>query len=230
MLSAKHYYSSNDTFYVAVDCIILGFKENELCVLLLKRGFEPAKGKWSLAGGFVKKKESLDQSAIRILTELTGLSDIFMEQVEAFGEIERDPGERVISVAYYALINTAHYNPQLVRHYHTRWYNLKKLPALIFDHNVMIQKSIVRLKQKAGIQPIGFNLLPEHFTLIQLQRLYEAIYQKEFDNRNFRKKILSFDFIEKLEVKDKSSSKRGSFLYKFNKEKYEKANINSLNI
>ena len=230
MSSVKQYYQNNQRFLIAVDCIIFGFKENELCLLLLKRGFEPGKGKWSLAGGFLKQTESLNQAAQRILTELMGLQNIFMDQVDMFGDIDRDPGERVISSAHYALINMEHYNDQMVNKFHTRWFNIKNIPDLVFDHKPMVMHALERLRQKAASQPIGFNLLPEKFTLNQLQRLYEAIYQLELDNRNFRKKFMSYDFIEKLEEKDKASSKRGAFYYRFNKEKYENATNTGFNI
>jgi len=223
------YYQQNDRFLIAVDCIIFGFQQNQLCLLLLKRGFEPSKGEWSLAGGFLKKNESLKAAAQRVLSELTGLTNLFMEQIEAFGEMERDPGERVISAAYYALINVADYQKNLVKEFHTQWVDIKEIPKLIFDHNQMVQAALERLRQKAASQPIGFNLLPEKFTLNQLQKLYEAIYQKEFDNRNFRKRIIELGFIEKSDEKDKSTSKRGAFLYILNKKKYEKAIHEGLN-
>ena len=228
MKVVNRYYQDKDQFHVAVDCIIFGFKDNELCLLIVKRGFEPCKGKWSLAGGFLKKSESLWESVQRVLEELTGLTDLFMEQVGTFGDMNRDPGERVVSTAYYALINLEDYNQHLVKKYHTHWVNINRLPQLIFDHGQMIKAALEKLQQKVAIQPIGFNLLPEKFTLTQLQRLYEVIFQRKFDNRNFRKKFLSLSFIEKLFEKDKTSSKRGAFYYTFNKEKYEKAVTSSL--
>ena len=225
----EHFYKVNDRFLIAVDCIIFGFKENELCLLLVKRGFDPGKGEWSLAGGFLSKNESLNQAAGRVLKELTGLTDLFMEQVEAFGELDRDPGERVVSSAYYTLINIEDYRQDLVNEFHTKWVDIKSIPQMVFDHNKMVDAALERLRQKAVVQPVGFNLLPEKFTLTQLQRLYEAIYQREFDNRNFRKKFLGLHFIEKLSEKDKVSSKRGAFLYKFNQEKYNEAITTGLN-
>ena len=185
------YYNINPKFYVSVDCIIFGFDEGELKLLLLKRNFEPAMGKWSLMGGFVQEDESVDAAAKRVLAELTGLENVYMEQVGTFGDLERDPGERVISVAYYALVNVNEYDRELMKH-------------------------------KASYNPIGFNLLPELFTLTQLQNLYEAIYGEPMDKRNFRKRVAEMDFIEKTDLIDKSGSRRGAYLYKFNDKAYRK--------
>ena len=218
----NHYYSEHLKQLIALDCIIFGFDNEELKLLILKRTFEPAKGEWSLMGGFLRQNESLDEAAQRILFQLTGLSNVFMEQLYSFGEVERDPGERVISIAYYALLKIKDYDKDLVKKNGAHWCPLAEIPDLIFDHNVMMKRALKRLRRKAKIQPIGFELLPKKFTLPQLQSLYEAIYHKKIDKRNFRKKILSMDLLEKLEEKDKESSKKGAFLYKFNKTKYNK--------
>ena len=170
------YYSSNPTFYVGIDCIIFGFNEGKISLLLLKRIFEPAMGEWSLMGGFVQNNESVDDAAKRVLHELTGLENVYMEQVGTFGAIDRDPGERVISVAYYALININEYDRKLVQKHNAYWVNMNELPPLIFDHPEMVEKARELMKQKASVEPIGFNLLPKLFTLSQLQSLYEAIY------------------------------------------------------
>ena len=215
------YYRNEDRQLIAVDCIIFGFDAGKLKLLLLKRNFEPEKGKWSLAGGFLKKEESLDESAERVLHELTGLHQVYLEQLTSYGLIDRDPGERVISIAYYALLNIQDYDLDLKRENEVCWCPLSEIPELIFDHKDMVGKALRRLKRKARIQPIGFELLPEKFTLPQLQLLYEAIYQKELDKRNFRKKILSMDLLDKLQEKDKSNSKKGAFLYCFNHAKYK---------
>lgn len=219
----NQYYNQNPTFYVAIDCIIFGFNEGELNLLLLKRNFEPAKGNWSLMGGFVQKNESVNEAAQRVLTELTGLRDVYMEQVGSFGEINRDPGERVISIAYYALININEYDKQLVEQHNAYWINIHELPSLIFDHMQMVVHARELMKQKAATAPIGFNLLPTLFTLSQLQSLYEAIYGETLDKRNFRKRIAEMDYIEKTDKIDKTGSKRGAALYKFNKKVYNKA-------
>ncbi|MFB6319248.1 NUDIX domain-containing protein [Saccharicrinis sp. FJH54] len=214
------FYKQEHPFILAVDCIIFGFDDEGLKLLLLQRNFEPAKGQWSLMGGFIKEDESADDAAARVLNELTGLSDVYLDQLQVFSEPERDPGARVISLAYSALINIESYDKELVKRHNAHWVKLDELPELIFDHLKMVDKALKRLRRKAASQPIGFNLLPEKFTLTQLQRLYEAIYQREMDKRNFRKKILSMGVLEKLEEKDKISSKRGAFLYRFNEEKY----------
>lgn len=217
------YYSSNPTFYVGIDCIIFGFNEGELDLLLLKRNFQPAMGEWSLMGGFVQQSESVNDAAKRVLTELTGLENVYMEQVGTFGEVERDPGERVISIAYYALININEYDRELVRQHNAYWVNINELPPLIFDHPQMVEQARKLMQQKASTEPIGFNLLPQLFTLSQLQSLYEAIYGEQIDKRNFRKRIAEMDYIEKTDKIDKTGSKRGATLYKFNEKAYRKA-------
>ncbi len=215
------YYDSENKFNVAVDCIIFGFDDEGLKILILKRNFEPAKGNWSLMGGFLQKDESIDESAARVLKELTGLTNVYMEQIGAFGEIERDPGDRVISIAYSALINIKEYDKALVEKHNAFWVKYNNIPDLVFDHDEMVKRSLKELRRKAAIQPIGFNLLPPKFTLPQLQRLYEAIYQTTLDKRNFRKKMIEMNVLENTGEKDKESSKRGAYLYRFNKEKYE---------
>lgn len=216
------YYSNNPKFYVGVDCIIFGFEKGQLSLLLLQRDFEPAKGQWSLMGGFVQENESADDAAKRVLYELTGLNDVYMEHIGAFGEIHRDPGERVISLAYYALVNINEYDRELVQRHNAHWVNIEELPDLIFDHNQMVEKARTAMKEKASTAPIGFNLLPELFTLTQLQSLYEAIYGETMDKRNFRKRIADMGFIEKTDKIDKTGSKRGASLYKFNSKTYRK--------
>ncbi|MDR0698003.1 MAG: NUDIX hydrolase [Tannerella sp.] len=218
----RNYYSTHPKFYVSIDCIIFGFQKGKLNLLLLKRNFEPSKGNWSLMGGFVQKEESTDDAAKRILHELTGLEKVYMEQVGAFGEIDRDPGERVISIAYYALINIDDYDKKLVQSHNAHWADINKLPELIFDHREMVDKARNIMKQKASVKPIGFNLLPELFTLTQLQSLYEAIYGETIDKRNFRKRVAEMEFIEKTEEIDKSGSKRGARLYRMNGDIYRK--------
>ena len=207
------YYNINPRFYVSVDCIIFGFDKGSLKLLLLKRNFEPAKGSWSLMGGFVQDGESVDDAAKRVLAELTGLENVYMEQVGTFGEVDRDPGERVISVAYYALININEYDRNLVQQHNAHWAEINEIPPLVFDHS----------QKKASSEPIGFNLLPSMFTLFQLQSLYEAIYGEPFDKRNFRKRVADLNYIEKTDKIDKTGSKRGAALYKFNENAYRKA-------
>jgi 8-oxo-dGTP diphosphatase len=222
MSNEKQHYKEYPTFHVAVDSIIFGFDQGELKLLIHKRQIEPAKGEWSLFGGFVQKGESLDEAASRILFELTGLNNIYMEELQTYGEVDRDPAGRVISVAYYALIPAIEFSEATSSQYGATWVSLKDLPPLIMDHNSMVTKGIRRLKRRTASQPIGFELLPGEFTMPQLQALYEAIYQSELDKRNFRKKILAMDVLIKLDTKDKSSSRKGAFLYRFDQLKYKK--------
>lgn len=219
----SNYYTSNPKFYVAIDCIIFGFSEGELSLLLLKRNFEPAMGEWSLMGGFVQEGESTDDAAKRVLAELTGLDNVYMEQVGAFGAIDRDPGERVVSIAYNALININEYDRELVHQHNAFWVNINELPQLVFDHPQMVEQARKLMQQKASTEPIGFNLLPKLFTLSQLQSLYEAIYGEPLDKRNFRKRVAEMDYIEKTDKIDKTGSKRGAALYQFNEKAYRKA-------
>ena len=218
----KQYYKEHPTFHMAVDSIIFGFDQGELKLLIHKRQFEPAKGEWSLFGGFVQKGESLDEAASRILYELTGLNNIYMEELQTYGEVDRDPAGRVISVAYYALIPSREFTEAGNSKSGAIWVSLKDLPPLIMDHSLMVEKGLRRLKRRTTSQPIGFELLPGEFTMPQLQALYEAIYQAELDKRNFRKKILAMGVLIKLDTKDKSSSRKGAFLYRFDKKKYQK--------
>jgi len=220
--SMSNYYKSEDKHFVAVDSIIFGFDEGELKLLLLKRKFEPSHGKWSLMGGFLKYNESLDDGARRILYQLTGLKDIFMEQLYAFGNLDRDPGERTISIAYFALIKVSDIDIKLAKDHGAQWLSIKELPNLIFDHSEMVQKALSKLKIRSELKPIGFELLNEKFTLPQLQALYEAIHQELLDKRNFRKKIIETGLLDNINEKDRAGSKKGAFLYRFNKEKYEK--------
>ncbi|MFY9152313.1 MAG: NUDIX domain-containing protein [Prolixibacteraceae bacterium] len=207
-------YKIHPQYYVAVDCVILGYQDEEIKLLLYPRSFEPYKGKWSLLGGFVQDNESADEAAARILKQTTGLGQIFLEQVESFSNPSRDPEARVISLAYYALIRIDLHDEEKVKENGAYWVSINKLPNLIFDHQQMFEKALVKLQQKAGYSLIGTELLPEMFTLIQLRKLYEALFQREFDPGNFRKKILSLDVLDKLDVKDASESKKGAFYYK----------------
>lgn len=216
----KTFYQTYPKFLLAVDCIIFGFQDDRLKLLLQKRDFEPYKGAWSLVGGFVKENEAVDDTAKRVLTELTGLKDLYMQQVGAFGNLNRDPGERVISVAYYALINIDKYNKDLIDKHNAYWEDITNLPELYFDHNEMINKAHELLKQKVSREPIGFNLLPSLFTLNQLQTLHEAILGEDIDKRNFRKKVKDMPFIEKTNSIDKLGSRKGAYLYRYNDKAY----------
>jgi 8-oxo-dGTP diphosphatase len=214
------YYTESHKHFIAIDCIIFGFDEGELKILLHRRKFEPEKGRWSLMGGFLQPDESVDNAARRILEGCSGLTNLFMEQLYTFGENDRDPGERVVSVAYFALIRIDDYNLELSRETTAQWWPISKKPALIFDHDIMVEKALERLKVRSKNRPIGFELLPRKFTVPQLQSLYEAINRRMLDKRNFRKKILSMNLLQKLDEKEKKTSKKGAFLYRFDKRKY----------
>lgn len=212
----SNYYESYPRFLVSVDCIIFGFSEGKLKLLIQQRQLEPGKGLWSLMGGFVKKEESVSQAASRVLFELTGLHKIYMEQLGAYGDVERDPGERVVSVAYYALINVNEYDSELSKEHFAKWVDVDELPELCFDHNEMVRNARKAMKDRIKVEPIGYNLLPEHFTLTQLQSLYESIMGESIDKRNFRRSILDKDYLIKTDLIDKKNSRRGAALYKYN--------------
>ncbi len=215
------YYGEYPKTWVSVDCIVFGFEGGKLKLLIGKRKTDPGRGQWALYGGFVQAGESLDNAAHRVLLDLTGLDKLYMKQVGAFGDIDRDPGDRVISVAYCALINVKDYDNTLRQQYGAEWVNLDELPTLFADHNKMVKKAITLLRRRISSEPLSFNLLPDEFTLTQLQNVYEAILGEEIDKRNFRKRIKQIDFIEKTGAIDKLTSKRGAALYRFNKKMYE---------
>jgi len=173
--------------------------------------------------------ESVTEAANRVLEETTGLQNVFMEELRTYNAVDRDAGYRCISIGQYALIRIEEYDKSLVEKHNAIWYPFDELPELVLDHDQMVKDALARLRRKARYQPIGFELLPEKFTLPQLQSLYEAIYQKSMDSRNFRKKVLSFGVLIKLEEKDKSSSKKGAFYYKFNHEKYKELIAKGIN-
>jgi ADP-ribose pyrophosphatase YjhB (NUDIX family) len=207
---------------IAVDCIIFGFNDNRLELLLIQRGFEPEKGKWSLIGEFIGNDEDLDAAANRVLYGLSGLENIYMEQVKTFGKTNRDSSGRVISTTYSAMILKSEYNEDQVNKYKTKWFPIDDLPNLVFDHNEMVDSAIKRLRRRVRTTPIALNLLPSKFTLPQLQALYEGILGEIIDKRNFRRKISQMDFFVKLDEKDMSESRKGAYLYEFDKELYNK--------
>ena len=214
------FYKEFQKVFLSVDCIIFGFDNSKLKVLIGRRQMDPGRGEWSLYGGFVAASESIEECAARTLFELTGLRNLYMRQVGAFGQVDRDPGERVISIAYYALINVKDYDEKQLKEHGVEWVDIQALPQLYSDHNEMIRKALKLMRQKVRTEPVGFRLLPSLFTLTQLQRLYEVVTGEEIDKRNFRKRIKDMDFIEKTELIDKTGSKRGAFLYRFNKRTY----------
>ena len=217
-------YTGQTHLLVAVDCIIFGFDGNDIKLLLIQRGLKPEKGRWSLMGGFLQPRESLEEAGSRVLKKVTGLEGVYLEQLGAFGEPNRDPVERTISVAYFALIDIHQYETQLSTDYHAEWFLLKKIPDLIFDHKRMVENAKKQLRYKAALHPILFELLPPRFTIPQLQILYEGIYDSSFDNRNFSRKVLSTELLVKQKEKDKANSKKGAFYYRLDKRKY-KANF-----
>jgi ADP-ribose pyrophosphatase YjhB (NUDIX family) len=214
-------YTRQNRMLVAVDCIIFGFDGMDLKLLLIQRGFEPEKGRWSLMGGFVQPEESFENSAQRVLKQLTGLDNVYLEQLYAFGDPHRDPLERTASIAYFSLIDIHKYEKQISHDFHAEWFSLKKIPSLIFDHKQMIQMAKEKLRYKAAFHPVLFELLPEKFTLPQLQNLYEGVYESLMDKRNFSRKVLSTGLLIKQNYKNKETSKRGAFYYKLDKRKYE---------
>jgi len=214
------FYFEHQKIFVSVDCIIFGFDDNQLKILIGRRQMAPGRGEWSLYGGFVRNDESLDQAAYRTLYELTGLRNVYMRQVGAFGSVDRDPGERVVSIAYYALIKVKDYDENLMKKHDVEWVNVDDIPQLFSDHNEMVRQARSVMKRKIRTEPVGFNLLPDLFTLTQLQRLYEAVSGQTLDKRNFRKRIKDMEFIEKTELVDKVSSKRGAALFRFNQRVY----------
>jgi 8-oxo-dGTP diphosphatase len=200
---------------LAVDCIIFGYEEGEVKLLLFHRGITPAKGQWSLLGGWVNNEETVEEAAARVLLQTTGLKDIYLEQVHVFSDPERDPGGRVISIAFNALIDIKKHDKQLVRNHGAHWWGISEMPLLIFDHDKMVAQALQELRLKASYEIIGNKLLPEYFTIPELRTLYNALYQKEFDPGNFRKKILSLNRLEKTNKKNTKGSKKGAFYYKF---------------
>ena len=219
-------YLPNDMVFLAVDCIIFGFDDEDLKVLLVQRDFEPEKGKWSLMGGFLKKDETLDEAASRILFRLTGMHDVYLEQLYAFSDVDRDPVARTVSTSYFAIVNIEKHHEKSNDNFKAKWFSVNNVPKLIFDHDEMLAKAVRRLRRRTAINPIGFELLPEKFTMRQLQKLYETILDKELDKRNFINKIKSMDILIKLKEKDMTSSTKGSYLYQFDQAKYDEKQTN----
>ncbi len=208
---------------LTVDCVVFGFDEQELRVLLIERGLEPFKGHWALPGGFVRLDETLDEAAFRELKEETGLEKVFLEQLYTFSTVDRDPRERVISVAYYALTKLADHRTRAATDAaDAQWFRISQIPALAFDHADIFSKALERLRGKLTYQPIGFELLPAKFTLSQLQRLYEAVLGTALDKRNFRKKVLSYDLLIPLNEQLREGPHRPAQLFRFNPVRYER--------
>lgn len=207
---------------VALDCIVFGFDGEDIKLLLIKRNFDPEKGKWSLMGGFLESDEDLEDATNRILYDLTGLKGIYFEEIQTFGKVNRDPVERTLSVCFFALINIHAHDQDSAKAQNAFWINLKNRPELIFDHNEMVDIALERLRYKAALHPIGFELLPEKFTIPQLQKLYEAVYDSPLDRRNFSRKILSTKLLLDTGEKNENSTTKKAILYKLDKDKYQK--------
>jgi 8-oxo-dGTP diphosphatase len=215
---------------LTVDCVVFGFDEGALKVLLVERGLAPFEGQWALPGGFVRLEETLDAAARRELKEETGLENVFLEQLYTFGELDRDPRERVVSVAYYALVKLADMDAKAATDASdARWFPVAKLPGLAFDHEKIVSVALARLKGKVRYQPIGFELLPTKFTLSELQHLYEAVLETPLDKRNFRKKVLGYGLLIPLREKKMDGAHRPAQLFRFDMQKYEKLKTRGFN-
>ncbi len=210
---------------VTVDCVVFGldFEEAELKVLLIRRKGEPFAGKWALPGGFVREEESLEEAARRELAEETGLGEVYLEQLYTFGKPKRDPRERVISVAYFALVKSREATLRAATDAaDAAWFPAAKAPRLAFDHEAILDTALTRLKGKVRYQPVGFELLPPKFTLTQLQRLYEIVLGRPLDKRNFRKKVLATRLLVGLGEKEKGVAHRAAQLYRFDQREYSR--------
>lgn len=215
------FYNDHNRFLISVDCIIFGYHEDNLHLLLTKRKFEPAMGQWSLIGGFMREDESINRAAARVLEDLTGLDNVFLDQVGAFGEIDRDPGDRVVSVAFYALLNVTDEVNERCLNKDAQWFDIRQLPQLGFDHPQMIEAARVQLARKIASEPIIFNLLPQHFTLSRLQHIYEVISGADIDKRNFRKRIVETGCIIPTDLFEKTQ-RRNARLYEYRSDLYSK--------
>jgi len=205
---------------LSVDCVIFGFDENKLKVLLIRSDLKKFKSKWSLLGDLVRPEEDLDASAYRILKQRTGLSDVYLEQVHTFGEVNRHPAGRVVTVAYCSLINIEHYRLKILDH-ELHWHDVENIKDLAFDHQKIFERCYSWLQKRVQEHPLGLNLLPSKFSLRELQNLYEAILNIKLDRRNFRKKFFAMDFLVDLEEEEEDVPHRPGKLYKFDYEKYE---------
>ena len=208
---------------LTVDCVVFGLDEGDLKVLLIQRGVPPFEGKWALPGGFVRVSETLDEAARRELEEETGLRKVFLEQLYTFGSVDRDPRERVVSVAYYALVNLSDHTVDAATDAQdAAWFGVHDVPSLAFDHVDILQMALDRLGAKLRYQPIGFELLPRKFTLSQLQHLYELVLERPLDKRNFRKRVLAMDLLVETDEVQQDVAHRAARLYRFDERKYRR--------
>lgn len=208
---------------LTVDVVVFALDEHDLQVMLIERDLAPFAGDWALPGGFVRVEETLDEAAARELAEETGLHDIFLEQLYTFGAVKRDPRERVVTVAYFALVNLAGHDVKASTDArNAAWFSINDLPQLAFDHKQVLDAALERLQSKVRYQPIGFELLPEKFTLRQLQHLYEIILDRPLDKRNFRKKVLSMGIIKETNEIETDVAHRAARLFRFDKKAYDR--------
>ena len=207
---------------LSIDCLIFGFRNGGLDVLLIKHGEGISKGRWALPGGWIRYNESVDDAANRLLTSLTGVSNIFLEQLGAFGEVDRYPGKRVVTIAYYALVNADNYSLSAgFTASDARWFHIHEIPRLPYDHNKILKSGFQHLQHTVRHEPIGFNLLPKKFTLHDIQKLYEAILETEMDKPNFRRKLLNMNLLVPCEEKQRDVSHRAASFYRFDKKIYK---------
>jgi 8-oxo-dGTP diphosphatase len=208
---------------LTVDCVVFGLDDEDLKVLLIQRALPPFEGKWALPGGFVRVSETLDDAARRELQEETGLSQIFLEQLYTFGDVDRDPRERVVSVAYYALVNLSDHKVHAATDARDAgWFGVHDVPSLAFDHAGILRLALERLRGKLRYQPIGFELLPKKFTLSQLQHLYELVLERALDKRNFRKRVLAMDLLIETDDVQQDVAHRAARLFRFDERKYRR--------
>jgi len=208
---------------LTVDCVVFGLDELELKVMLIQRGLPPFERKWALPGGFVRLEETLDEAARRELEEETGLSKVFLEQLYTFSEVDRDPRERVVSVAYYALVNLRDHQVHAATDARDAgWFGVHDVPTLAFDHAEILRLALERLRGKLRYQPVGFELLPKKFTLSELQHLYELVLERTLDKRNFRKRVLTMDLLEETDEVQQDVAHRAARLYRFDERKYRR--------
>jgi 8-oxo-dGTP diphosphatase len=208
---------------LTVDCVVFGLDDEDLKVLIIQRDLPPFEGKWALPGGFVRLDETLEEAARRELQEETGIENVYLEQLYTIGELDRDPRERVVTVAYYALVKLSDHRVQAATDARSAaWFAIDDVPPLAFDHEKILGMAHERLRGKVRYQPIGFELLPAKFTLRQIQHLYEVVLDRPLDKRNFRKKILGMDILVDLDEVETDVAHRAARLYKFDRRKYNR--------
>jgi 8-oxo-dGTP diphosphatase len=222
-MNTKQYTYRYERPALSVDCVVFGYDEDELKILLIQRDIEPYKNVWALPGGFVRIKETLEEAALRELKEETSVENLYLEQLYSFGALDRDPRERVVTVSYYALVKISEHKAKGGSDASdAQWFSFQKLPKLGFDHKEIIEVAFKRLQAKVRYEPIGFELLPKKFPFSAIERLYEAVLQRKIDRRNFRKKMLSMGIIKQLETQQENVAHRKGFYYAFDKKEYER--------